>query len=365
VIFSQVNYIQSANLGFNKDRVLVIKNANTLSKSDRNAFLNTIKSMSGVQQAATSSTVLGQGFNTTRLRAKGSQQQQQLNFTSVGFDFLDVVGIKIKEGRSFSREFLSDTLNNGTSGGPLEQRLGGIVINERAVKEFGLDSPAVGKQLVWSTDGDTTYYVEVIGVAKDFHFTSLRNEIKPYGFLMFRGQGNFTIKLSGANITSTLAQLESQWKESFPDVPFEYMFLDDSFANMYESEQRFEKLFISLVLLGIIISCLGLFALAAFSAEQRVKEIGIRKVLGASVAQIVVLISKDFMKLVMVSVALSIPIGIYGLQVWLQGFAYRINLGWWFFAAGAVIAFLIAMLTISSQAMKAAMTDPAKSLRTE
>jgi putative ABC transport system permease protein len=366
VIFSQVNYIQSANLGFSKDRVLVIRNAGGLSKSNRNSFLNTIKAMSGVEQAATSSTVLGQGFNTTRLRAKGSQLQQQLNFTSAGFDFLDVVGIKIKEGRGFSREFLSDTVNNGIPGGPLEQRLGGIVLNERAVKEFGLDSPAVGKQLVWSTDGDTTYYVEVIGVAKDFHFTSLRNEIKPYGFLMFpRGQNNFTVKLSGGNITSTIAQLESQWKQSFPEVPFEYSFLDDSFAKMYEAEQRFEKLFISLVVLGIIISCLGLFALAAFSAEQRVKEIGIRKVLGASVGQIVMLISKDFVKLVMIAVVLSVPIGLYGLQVWLEGFAYRISLAWWFFAAGAVIAFVIAMLTVSSQAMKAAMTDPAKSLRNE
>ncbi len=365
VIFTQVHYIQSANLGFDKDRVLVIKNAGSLSKSSRNAFLNTIKQISGVDKAATSATVLGQGFNTTRLRAKGSQQQQQLNFTSVGFDFLDVVGIKIKEGRDFSREFLSDTLNNGTSGGPLEQRLGAIVINERAVKEFGLDSPAVGKQLVWSTDGDTTYYVEVIGVTEDFHFTSLRNEIKPYGFLMFRGQSNFTLKLSGGQLSSTIAQLESKWNQAFPEIPFEYMFLDDTFAKMYEAEQRFEKLFISLVLLGIIISCLGLFALAAFSAEQRVKEIGIRKVLGASVTQIVLLMSKDFIKLVLVAVAFAIPIGLYGLQIWLEGFAYRIGLAWWFFAAGALIAFVIAMLTISTQAMKAAMTDPAKSLRTE
>jgi putative ABC transport system permease protein len=365
IILEQMNYIRSANLGFDKEQVLVINNARGLSAADRNAFLNSIRQLPGVEKAATSATVLGRGFNTTRLRARGSEQQQQLNFTSAGFDYLDVVGIEIKEGRGFSRDFPTDTLNNGIPGGPLEQRLGGIVINEQAVKEFGLGSPAVGKELVWSTDADTLYYVEVIGVAKDFHFTSLRNEIKPYGFLMIPGgQNNFTIKLSG-NIPATVNQLETMWTQSFPEVPFDYLFLDETFDRMYAAESRFQQVFITLVVLGIIIACLGLLALAAFSAEQRIKEIGIRKVLGASVTQVVLLLSKDFLRLVVLSVVIAIPVAYYAMQSWLDGFAYRISVPWWIFAVAAFIALVIAFLTISSQAIKAAIADPAKSLRTE
>ena len=366
IIMRQMKYIQSANLGFDKEQILVIQNGGALSRSDRSSFLNTIKSISGVEKAATSATVLGRGFNTTRLRAVGSEQEQQLNFTSVGYDFLDVVGIEMKEGRGFTADFPADSINNGISGGPLDQRLGGIVINERAVKEFGLGSPAVGKRLVWATDADTTYFVEVIGVAKNFHFTSLRNEIKPYGFLMFpNGQGNFTVKLSGGTVASTIQQLESAWKQSFPEVPFEYLFLDETIDRLYAAEKRFEKVFVSLVVLGIIIACLGLFALATFSAEQRIKEIGIRKVLGASVTQVVALLSKDFLKLVIISVVLAIPIAYYAMQSWLAGFAYRVPVEWWVFVASALIAIVIAFLTISSQAIKAAVSDPAKSLRTE
>jgi putative ABC transport system permease protein len=366
IIVQQMNFLQNAKLGFDKDQVIVIRNAGRLSRSDRSSFLNSIKSLSGVEKAATSGTVLGQGFSTTRLRAKGSESQQQLNFTSVDFDFLDVVGIEIIEGRPFSKEFPADTINNGIFGGPLDQRLGGIVINERAVKEFNLGPNPIGKSLVWATDADTTYNVEVVGVAKDFHFTSLRNEIKPYGFLMFpRGQSNFTVKLSSRNIPATIQKLESMWKESFPEQPFEYLFLDDTFDKMYTAEARFQKVFISLVLLGIIIACLGLFALATFTAEQRTKEIGIRKVLGASVGHVVKLLSKDFLKLVVISVVLAIPIAAYGMQTWLEGFAYRVPLQWWVFVIAAAIAILIAFLTISTQAFRAAVADPAKSLRSE
>ena len=219
--------------------------------------------------------------------------------------------------------------------------------------------------MVWDTDGDTTYHIEVVGVAKDFHFTSLRNEIKPYGFLLTpRRQGNFTIKLSG-NIPATLNQLERLWQGSFPEVPFEYLFLDETIDKLYAAESRFQKVFVTLVALGIIIACLGLFALAAFSAEQRVKEIGIRKVLGASVSQVVLLLSKDFLKLVIVSILVSIPLAWYATQSWLNGFAYRVSVQWWIFAAAAAIALTIAFLTISSQAIRAAVADPAKSLRSE
>lgn len=366
IIVQQIDYLQTARLGFDKDQVVVLRNARGLSRADQSSFLNSVKQLSGVQDAATAGGILGQGFSTSRLRAVGSEQEQQLNFGSVGFGYMDVTGIEMAEGHGFTNEFPADTMNNGILGGPMHQRLGGIVINERAVKEFGLGSPAVGKRLEWATDGDTLYYVEVVGVAKDFHFTSLRNEIKPFGFIMNPGrQSNFTIRLSKGDIPSTIAQLEELWKRSFPERTFEYTFLSESFAKMYIAEGRFQKVFISLVVLGIIIACLGLFALASFSAEQRIKEIGIRKVLGASVLHVMTLLSKDFLRLVAISIVLAIPVAAYAMKGWLQGFAYHVSMEWWIFVVSAVIALVIAMLTISTQAFKAAVVNPTKSLRSE
>jgi putative ABC transport system permease protein len=366
VIMQQTNFLQNAKLGFDKEQIVVIRNLGNRSRAERHAFVNSLKQLSGVKHAATSGTILGSGFSTARLSAVGSKKEQQINFTSVSFDYLDVVGIEIKEGRGFSNQFPADTVNNGIPGGPLNQRLGGIVINEQAVKEFELGPSPVGKQLVWSSDADTTYYVEVVGVARNFHFTSLRNEIKPYGFLIFpNNQNNVTVKLSQGDIQGTLNQLEKVWRKSFDDTPFEYTFLDENISKLYVAEVRFQKVFFILVILAIIISCLGLFALAAFSAEQRVKEIGIRKVLGASVTHVIVLLSKDFLKLVVFSLTIAIPIAIYGMHKWLEGFAYRVEMQWWIFVTAGVIALLIAFFTISTQAFKAAIADPVKNLRSE
>lgn len=366
VIAQQMDFLRSAKLGFDKDHVVIVRNLGNLTRAEESVFLNSVKELPGIEKAATSGTVLGQGFSTTRLRARGSEQEQQLNFAAVGYDFLEVVGIEIIEGRGFSEQIPADSLNNGFAGGPLAQSLGGMVINERAVKEFGLGSPAAGKQLIWSTDGDTTYYIDIIGVAKDFHFTSLRNEIKPFGFLLVpRFVGNFTLKLSGQNLPQTLSAVEELWKSMFPGAPYEYTFLDETFAKMYVADVRFQKVFMILVVLGIIIACLGLFALATFSAEQRIKEIGIRKVLGASVAHVVALLSKDFLKLVVIAIILAIPVAAWAMSEWLEGFAYRITIEWWVYLVSAVAALFIALLTISAQAIRAGLSDPVKSLRAE
>lgn len=364
IIAQQMNFIQSARLGFDKDQVVVIRNARNLAPAERAVFINELRQLPRVAKVATSNSILGRGFSTTRLTARGSDQEQQLNFASVGYEYLDAVGIEIIEGRGFSPDFPADSLNNGTSGGSLNQSLGSIIINERAVKEFGLGTPAVGKQLIWSADGDTTYYLSVIGVARDFHFTSLRNEIKPFGFIVTpRNVNNFTVKLAGGDVSASLSMIENLWKKHFADVPYEYTFLDETFANMYVAEMRFQKVFIILVILGIIISCLGLFALATFSAEQRVKEIGIRKVLGASISHIVGLLSRDFLKLVVVAIVLATPIAAWAMGLWLEGFAYHTEIRWWVFVLASVLALAIAFLTISSQAIRAAIADPAKTLR--
>ena len=366
IIGQQMKFIQNAKLGIDKEQVVVIKNAGSMSLSDRNAYLNKIRQIPGVKKAASGNFSMGEGFSTSRLNVKGSDKEIQLNFAEVGFDYMDVVGIEMKEGHGFSSNYPADTLNNGIPNGPLEQHIGGIVINETAVREFQLGSPAVGKQFLWGEDGDTTYYVSVVGVMKDFHFTSLKNQVKPFGFICTPRRGfNITAKLSADDIRGTLSKLEREWKNFSTGRNFDYVFLDDTFSKLYASEARFQKLFFSLVVLGILIACLGLLGLATFSAQQRVKEIGVRKVLGASVPHVVALLSKDFLKLVIIALLLAVPVAWYIMNGWLKDFAYRISIEWWIFLVAALIAIVIAFLTISTQAIRAAISSPVKSLRTE
>lgn len=366
VISQQMNYIMSAKLGMDTDKVLTINNAGFLPPSDRNAFKNELAQIPGIKKIATSNGMPVGRFSTTRINVKGSSNQQQVNFISVGYNFLDVMGIEMKEGRGFSANFLADTLTNGLPGGPLDQTIGSVVLNETAIKDLGIAAPVIGKQILWGTDKDTSYYLNIVGVTKDFHFSSLRNQIKPFAFMVSpRATANFVLKLSGQNIPGTLAQIENKWKMFNAERSFEYSFLDETFAKLYQSETRFQKVFVSLVILGILIACLGLLGLATFAAQQRVKEIGIRKVLGASVASVVALLSKDFLKLVLISFAVALPIGWYVMNKWLLDFAYRIDIKWWVFIIAGLLAIVIALITISFQAIKSALSNPVKSLRTE
>ncbi|MFL5772025.1 MAG: ABC transporter permease, partial [Flavisolibacter sp.] len=309
--------------------------------------------------------ILGGQNWTNSMRARGSKNEQLINFLTVGYDFLDAMGIEMKEGRKFSKNFPADTMNYKTNF-QLDQTIGSVVLNETAVKDMGITYPAVGKQIIWGTDGDTTYYLNIVGVAKDFHFTSLKNQIKPFAFVTNPSrQWNFTVKLSGTDIPGTLAMIEKEWKKFSPERPMEYNFLDETFARLYQAETRFQKVFISLVILGIIIACLGLLGLATFAAQQRVKEIGIRKVLGATVSSVVTLLSKDFLKLVLIAFLISLPVAWYAMNQWLLDFAYRIEIRWWIFPLAGLIALMVAFVTISFQAFKAAVANPVKNLRTE
>ena len=364
IISQQMQFIQSAKLGLNKDQVLIAKNS--FAAQDRRAFLNEISQLPGIKEATTADGVVGGQNWTNGMTLKGSQNSQLINFLSVGNDFVEAMGMQVKEGRSFSSKFPADTMNNGIPRGPLDQNIGSVLLNETAIKDLGIPEPVLGKQLLWGNDNDTMYYVTIVGILKDFHFTSLKNRIKPFAFINDpRRQWYFTLKLSTDNLKATLAQLENSWKKFSPDRPFEYTFLDETYAKLYQSETRFQKVFISLVLLGVIIACLGLFGLATFAAQRRVKEIGIRKVLGASVTNLIGLLSKDFLKLVIIALIVAIPVAWYAMNKWLQDFAYRIDIHWWVFMIAAIITILIAWITISTQAFKAAAASPVKSLRTE
>ncbi len=360
VIAKQMHFMQSSDLGLEKEQVLIVKNAWSLSDDQKDAFKNSSLQISGIKKIATADGVLGGQNWTHQMHLQGSQNAEPVNVLSVSNDFTDALGIKIKEGRSFAAKYPSDVMINKRDTIP-NQLIGSVVLNETAVKELGIPEPAVGKNVFWDQN-----YLKVIGVAGDFHYTSFRTEVKPFAFVNIpMRMGNFTVKLSTHNIKSTLAQLENVWNKFSPERPFEYTFLDETYSKLYQSENRFQKVFISLVIVGIVIACLGLFGLATFSAQQRIKEIGIRKVLGASTAAIVNMLSGDFLKLVMIALIIAIPAGWYFMNKWLQDFAYRINLDWEVFITAGLVAVIMALITVSFQAIKAAIANPVKSLRTE
>ncbi|MEO6584087.1 MAG: FtsX-like permease family protein, partial [Ferruginibacter sp.] len=364
IINRQLNFMQSAKLGFNKEQVVVVNNLQQSTNSE--AVKNALIQMPGVKKVAAADGMIGGQNWTNSFRLRGSENGQLVNFLSVGNDFLDVLGINIKEGRGFTAQYAADTLNNGIPGGPLNQVIGSVILNEKAVKDLGVPSPSVGQQLVWSTDADTTYYVNIVGVVKDFHFTSLRNEIKPFAFVKSNNRVNsLAIKMDAGDTRTTLAQMQNKWQSMFADSPFDYYFLDESIDKLYRSEKNFKDLFFYFTVIALIIACLGLFALAAFTAEQRKKEIGIRKVLGATVSNVVAMLSMQFLKLVVIAAVIAFPLAWYIMNKWLLDFTYRINISWWFFVAGGLGAIIIALLTISFQAIKAAISNPVESLRSD
>jgi putative ABC transport system permease protein len=365
VIYQQVDYVQSAKLGLDKDQVLIIRDYNSLDDPQKISFQNELLQINGVKDAASSNGVVGGQNWTTRLNVKGSDNGALVNFLNVGYDYLNVLGIQMKEGRGFSPDFPADTLSN-VSNKTLEQDIGSIILNERAVKELAVPSPIIGQRLLWGNDGDTNYFVKVIGITEDFHFASFRNEIKPFAFVVNpRRADNLTVKLSTQNISAAIEQIGNKWKAFAPNRPFQYFFLDETFAQLYKSEANFQKVFIVLVILSIVIACLGLFGLAAFTAEQRTKEIGIRKVLGASVTGITAMLSKDFLKLVIISIVIATPLAWWAMHSWLQHYAYRIEINGWIFLVAGLLSVVIAVVTVSFQAIKAAIANPVKSLRTE
>jgi putative ABC transport system permease protein len=239
------------------------------------------------------------------------------------------------------------------------------VINESTAAWLG-SGDVLGKK-IYSFEGDDNHAVAltVLGVVKNFHYESLKKNIGPLMFRLGRSNGIASFKVSTTNIQNLVAQVEKKWTAMAPGRPFRYRFLDESFTNMYRDEQRVGKIAFTFALLAIIIACLGLFGLATFMAEQRTKEIGIRKVLGASVQGLIRLLSVDFLKLVLFSFVLAAPLAWYIMNQWLQDFAYRINITWWIFVVAGMLAFMIALLTVSFQAIKAALANPVKSLRTE
>jgi len=263
------------------------------------------------------------------------------------------MGMEMKEGRNFSNDFLTDS--------------GAIIINETAARLFAFPDPI--NKVITSfediTDPTKMRKYKIIGVVKNFHFSSLRENIGALCLIPGRSTDAITFRLATRNTSATVKNIESLWKKMAPAEPFTFSFMNEDFNAMYNAEQRIGKIFISFALLAILIACLGLFGLATYAAEQRTKEIGIRKVLGATVSNIVGMLSKDFLKLVIIAAIIAFPVAWWAMTKWLQDFAYRITISWWIFVIAGMVAVLIALFTISFKAIKAAVSNPVNSLRTE
>jgi putative ABC transport system permease protein len=350
IVYRQMKYMRQQDLGFHKDQMLVI---DTKGDPGKNAFRQDVAAINGVQSSAMSSSVPGggnPGAYSEIENNKGDLQIANLDLYFVDFDYIHQYGMKVVAGRAFSREFGTDTTK-------------AMVLNEAAVKLFGYASPqeAIGRRFKqWGREG------KIIGVVSNFHFKSLQQEIKPLSMRIEPDGCNLlSIQLSSNNVASTISSIEKKWKERIPNRPFSFFFLDEFFDRQYRAEDRFGNLFLSFAILAIFISCLGLLGLASYSTIQRTKEIGIRKTMGATVSNIVNLLSKDFLKLVLVALVIASPAAWFGMNKWIQNFAYRDQLSWTVFAIGGMLAILIAFFTISFQAVRAAVANPVKSLRTE
>ncbi|MAO18010.1 MAG: cell division protein FtsX, partial [Muricauda sp.] len=281
-------------------------------------------------------------------------QERSINMQqwNVDDDYISTINLSLVYGRDFDvTKFPTDS--------------SAVILNEKAVAVLGKTPESViGTQFV--NDFENGSLSTVVGVVKNFHFETLKEEVG--ALALFNGGGNpdnLAIKLEGGDVTRTVAAVENIWREMAPTQPFEHYFMDDSFNNSYEAEQRLGQIFMVFTLLSIVIACLGLLGLAAFNAQKRVKEIGVRKVLGAGVGQIVYRLSADFLKLVGLAIVIALPLGWYAMDRWLQDFSYRIEIPWWIFALSALLAIGVAIVTVSYQSIKAAVVNPVKSLRTE
>ena len=359
VVNSQMNYMLGNKLGFKKDHVIVVERTD-LVEDQFPAFKNELLGISGVEFASGTSTMPGnQNFFGTTWQEVGSKAPMTGRGMIVDEDYNKTLGLELKEGRFFSKEFSTDTLS--------------VVLNEKAVKELGLKK-AIGSQLTSTSEffngrNGETYTYTVVGVVKDFHYHSLHEPISPlvitYSKRFGGRSGLMALRVQGDNFKASLASIGNVWKKFVKEKPFNYYFLDKSLADQYKAEQTTQRIFTIFSGLAIFIACIGLLGLAAYATQQRTREISIRKVLGASEGSIITMLSKDFVKLVLLSSAIAFPIAWWGMNKWLQDFAYRVNVGWWIFIVAGVTALLIALFTVSTQALKAAFTNPVKNLRSE
>lgn len=355
IVYQQVNFMRNQKLGVNISQNLVINGAHAVKDSlywsTVESFKNDILKNSGVKSAAISTSVMGQeiywttGYQSLDHKDLGGSTVYRLG---IDYDFIPQFEMKLLAGRNFSRDFPGDKK--------------AAILNEQALKQFGFTSPkdAVGRKIF---SGDT---LTIIGVVENFHHLGLQKPIDPQLItLRLNAKDAVSVKLQTSDLQGSIAAVKTAWSKYFPNDPFDYFFLDDQFNAQYQSDQRFGEMFTLFASLAILIACFGLIGLSAYNILQRTKEVGIRKVLGASTQNVVYILSKDFLLLVIISLVVAAPVSWFIMHHWLQDFAFRIDISWWVMAIAGLLAFAIALATISFQAIKAAFANPVKSLRTE
>lgn len=355
VIYNQIQYIRNKDLGYNRDQLLVLHHLENLGNRAE-ALKQEVRQIPGVRNVTVTAYLptLKNRSSSTMFRSPAMEQDKAVHSQIwwVDEEYIDALGLQLKAGRNFSREMGTDSA--------------GVIINESAARLMG-DADPLNKTLYLPRDNmlKTVKPFHVIGVIKDFNFNSLRDNITPLALFYGADPSVLGIKVSSENVGAVLTQVKNTWKKVAPDTELTYTFMDEDFDADYRAEQRIGTIAVSFTLLAILIACLGLFGLAAYAAEQRTKEIGIRKVLGADVSTIVTMLSADFIKLVVIAIVIATPLAWIAMRQWLQGFAYRQGIQWWVLVLAAFAAVLIAFVTISFQSVKAALTNPVKSLKSE
>jgi putative ABC transport system permease protein len=357
VVYQQLHFMQNKKLGYDKEQVLVLQDTYGLD-SNQYAFKQKLLQDSRVVNATVSRdvpVVSGEGYMggsqvyAKENKANENESEIHSNFFRIDYDYISTLGMKIIAGRNFLKDFHGDS--------------SAVVINEAAVRDLGWkdNNTALNKTIISS--GQHEY--NVIGVVQDFNYASAKQKIAPVMMMLGRNSGGIMIKIKTADIEGFLADVKKEWNGYNATTPFAYYFLDDKFASLYAAEEKTGQIFTMFAVIAVLIASLGLFGLVAFTTEQRTKEIGIRKVLGASINQVLVLLSKEFFLLVCVAFIISIPVTWWAMHNWLNNFAYRINISWWIFLVAGLLAVLIALMAISFLAIKAAVANPVRSLRTE
>ena len=355
IISKQLDYIRQKKLGFEAAKVLSLPNvrSNGRFQNDPGSLEDDLRKMPRVSSIGRADGTLASTNSVNGITAGYPANHISLNFMRIDAGFIPTLGITVKEGRNFSLQFAMDS--------------NAIILNETAVRQPGLKPPYIGQQVLWDDDSLHSHRMQLVGVAEDFHFTSLHEAIKPFGFTFEKNNGSaFFLKVSSeASLGSTLAGIQEIWKRHNPDKPFIYTFQSEQVARLYVDDRRFERIFLCLTILAIGIACLGLYGITIYITQSKTKEIGIRKVLGSTVAQILWLLSVRLVRLILVAFVLAAPLAWYLMNRWLDNFAYRTTVSGWVFAATGMLVLAVTLMTVSVQSAKAAMVNPVKSLRAD
>jgi len=353
VVYQQLHYMQNKELGFDKTQVMVLNDTYLLGK-DQDAFKQQLLQDSRVVSATLSrdlpvSSKESDGTQAFAKDDKGNDGRAEIHITKyhVDYDYIKTLGMQIVQGRNFSLDFPTDSA--------------AMILNESAVKEFGIKGNPIGKTIVCSGQREYT----VLGVVKDFHYASIKEKIAPLVMMLGNNRGGMILKIKSTGVRDLVGSIKSQWAGYNAKGPFSFNFADEKFASVYKAEERTGRIFTLFALISIIIASLGLFGLSAFSTAQRTKEIGVRKVLGANINQIVLMLSREFVIMVLIAFVVAVPVTWFVMNSWLQEFAYRIDISLLTFILSGLIALVIAFMTVSFQSIKAAVSNPVKSLRTE